>query len=91
MAGMIVKQPNGLYCRFSSVVDCPTHCNMTFDDYVNVIMERGYQRWKAEEEARDVIENYLHPFSEMISLFMPINMTEEKFKTLLDEMGYKGD
>lgn len=25
MAGFIVKQPNGLYCRFSTVVDCPTH------------------------------------------------------------------
>lgn len=24
MAGFISKQPNGLYCRFSTVVDCPT-------------------------------------------------------------------
>ena len=24
MAGFISKQPNGLYCRFSSVTDCPT-------------------------------------------------------------------
>lgn len=41
MAGFIAKQPNGLYCRFSSVVDTITHDNMTFDDYVKVIMERG--------------------------------------------------
>lgn len=26
---MICKQPNGLYCRFSSVVDTFTHINMT--------------------------------------------------------------
>lgn len=24
MAGFVSKQPNGLYCRFSSVTDCPT-------------------------------------------------------------------
>ena len=29
MAGFISKQPNGLYCRFSSVTDCPTAWNMT--------------------------------------------------------------
>lgn len=42
MGGFIAKQPNGKYCRFSSVVDCPTHINMTFEDYVKVIMERAY-------------------------------------------------
>ena len=29
MAGFVSKQPNGLYCRFSSVTDCPTAWNMT--------------------------------------------------------------
>ena len=36
MAGFISKQPNGLYCRFSTVVDCPTDWNMTEDDYIEV-------------------------------------------------------
>lgn len=44
MGGFIAKQPNGKYCRFSSVVDCPTHINMAFDDYVKVLINRnGYQ------------------------------------------------
>lgn len=33
MGGFIVKQPNGLYCRFSTIVDCPTHINMTRKEF----------------------------------------------------------
>lgn len=36
MAGFVSKQPNGLYCRFSTVVDCPTVWNMTREDYINM-------------------------------------------------------
>lgn len=28
----IARQPNGLLCRFSTVVDAPTHYNLTEDD-----------------------------------------------------------
>lgn len=38
MAGFISKQPNGLYCRFSSVTDCPTAWNMMREDYINMKM-----------------------------------------------------
>lgn len=86
MAGFIAKQPNGKYCRFSTVVDCPTHINMTFEDYVKVIMERGYQEWKAREEAQDVIDNYLYPFKAVEEYFVPNNMTEKEFKDILKEM-----
>lgn len=27
----IVKQPNGLYCKFSTMFDCPVRFNMTED------------------------------------------------------------
>lgn len=56
MAGFISKQPNGLYCRFSTVVDCPTDWNMTEEDYVELCKQ------KAEKEARDVLANHLYPF-----------------------------
>lgn len=32
MAGFISKQPNGLYCRFSTVTDCPTCGELLCDD-----------------------------------------------------------
>ena len=42
MGGFVSKQPNGLYCRFSSVTDCPTTWNMTREDYIN--MNAGSKR-----------------------------------------------
>lgn len=56
MGAFIARQPNGLFCRFSSIVDCPTHYNMTGEEYIEVCAE------KAREEARDVLENHLKPF-----------------------------
>lgn len=86
MSGFIAKQPNGKYCRFSTIVDCPTHINMTFEDYVKVIMERGYQKWKAEEEAKDIFDNYIYDFQEVVDRFIPNNMTDKQFKEYLKKM-----
>ena len=36
---MITKQPNGLYCRFSTIVDCPTHYNMTQEKFDSIYVE----------------------------------------------------
>lgn len=80
MAGFIVQQPNGLFCRFSTITDCPTHYNMTAEDYIKVCRER------AEDEARDVLENYIKPFSWLEDYFYPNNMSEEEFKKILKEM-----
>ena len=86
MGGFIAKQPNGKYCRFSTVVDCPTHINMTFEDYVKVIMERGYQEWKAREEAENIINNYLYDFQEVLDYFIPNNMTKKEFSECVEKM-----
>lgn len=87
MAGFIAQQPNGLYCRFSTVVDTITHYNMTFDDYVNVIIKRGKTRDAAIEEATDVIENYIQPFEMVLEEFHPRIHSIFEFEELLHEMG----
>ena len=74
MGAFITKQPNGLYCRFSTVVDCPTHINMTKEDYINICMER------AREEAEEVLENYIKPFELIEEYFHPNNMSKKEFK-----------
>lgn len=73
MAGFISKQPNGLYCRFSSVTDCPTAWNMTREDYINMKMQ------EAKEDAEDVLDNYLKPFDMVVDMYYPNNMTKEEF------------
>lgn len=83
MGAFIAKQPNGLYCRFSSIVDCPTHWNMTREDYLN--NETGTVRSRADGE--DILNNYLKPFSEVIDRFTTLNMTRKEFEDILKEMG----
>lgn len=56
MAGLIAKQPNGLYCRISTVVDAPTDWNMTEQDYIDMCVK------KAKEEAKIVLANYCYDF-----------------------------
>ena len=86
MQSYISRQPNGLYCRFSTVVDCPTHYNMTREDYIQVIMDRGYNRGFAEEEADYIINNDLQPFEKVIQDYTPLNMTKNSFIKILKEM-----
>ncbi|MCA1233303.1 MULTISPECIES: hypothetical protein [Bacillus amyloliquefaciens group] len=82
MGALIAKQPNGRYCRFSSVVDCPTHINMTREDYLNNFTGTT----KGREDAEDTLVNYLQPFHEVIKWYTPLNMSEKEFVDVLKEM-----
>lgn len=76
----ITRQPNGLLCRFSTVVDCPTHWNMTEEEYIEMCAEI------AREEAREVLKNNLKSFDELKRCFLPNNMTRKEFKNILKQM-----
>lgn len=82
MGAFIAQQPNGLYCRFSTIVDTVTHYNMTRDDYLNNITGTIKNRADAE----DTLENYLYPFSEVKNRFRPNNMTQKEFDELIKIM-----
>ncbi len=87
MAGFVSKQPKGKYCRFSSTVDSPTHINMDFDDYVNVVMDmQGKNYEAAKREAREVFSYYLRPFDQVIRIFIPNNLSERSFLELVKKM-----
>lgn len=63
MGAFIARQPNGLLCRWSSVVDNITHYNMTEEEYIE------YRAETARMEARIELENnprFIHPFSEIL-------------------------
>ena len=81
MGAFISKQPNGKYCRFSTVVDTITHYNMTEEEYIEMCAER------ARKEARDVLERYTRPFQQVIDWFYPNNDTQQQFAEKLKEMG----
>jgi hypothetical protein len=80
MGAFISRQPNGLLCRFSTIVDCVTHYNMTEEEYIEMEAE------KAREEARNVINNYLKPYELIDEYFVPNNMSQEEFESIKEEM-----
>ncbi len=80
MGAFIARQPNGLLCRFSTVVDTVTNYNMTDEEYIEMCAE------KARKEAREIIENYTKPFEEVKNYFIANNMTQEEFNRILLEM-----
>ena len=84
MGSFISRQPNGLYCRFSTVVGCPTHKNMTEQECLKYCLEFD------EIKAGDELKNNLHPFDRVIEEFHADNMTHKRFRKFLSEVGYKG-
>lgn len=83
MGAFISKQPNGKYCRFSTVVDCVTHGDMTEDDYIDLCAKR------AKAEARDILENHLVPFSEVVKETRFTNTSKREFNNWLQSVGYE--
>lgn len=63
MGAFIARQPNGLLCRWSSVVDNITHYNMTEDEYIELRAEKARQdaRFQLEHDPR-----FIRPFSEIL-------------------------
>ena len=81
MGAFIARQPNGLLCRFSSIVDTLTHYNMTEEEYIEYCAE------KAREDAKWLLEHNVKPFSLVIKDFQPRNVSVEEFNAYLREMG----
>lgn len=85
MGAMIIQQPNGLYCRFSGIVDCPTHYNMTREDYIEMCKK------KAEDEANEILDKFTKPYEMIRRYFAPNNMTWDEFESVLAEMELPAD
>ena len=87
MGRYIARQPNGLLCRFSTVVDCVTDYNMTEEDYIELYAEQ------AREEARlNLAQKYfVKPFERVLQDTNGNNITQDEWENLLREMGYAGD
>ena len=88
MGAYIARQPNGLLCRFSTVVDCPTDDNMTDEDYIELCAERA-----RDEAKRNLMNpNFVRPFEYVKEDFYPSNMSVDKFREWLRFVGdYEAD
>jgi hypothetical protein len=53
MGVQIIKQPNGKYCIFSSIIDSITHCNMDEQDIINELAEK--EKMVIEKQVKEII------------------------------------
>ena len=83
MGAFIARQPNGLLCRHSSVVDCITNYNMTEEEYVELCAERARQEAIFNLQQK----SFVKPYKLVIESFRPGNMSEDEFLWLRREMG----
>ena len=71
MGEIIARQPNGLLCRYSSIVDDITDYNMTDEEFIRM------REKQAADRARDTIEHELRPFSWVTDILNEIMEDEE--------------
>ena len=85
MGAFIARQPNGLLCRFSTVVDCITHYNMTEEEYIELCAER------AREEARFNLQRewFIHPYQDVLDRVRFDNITKKEWEELKKTMETK--
>ena len=61
--GLIFKQPNGLYGRWSSIMDNVSDIDMTKQDYIDMCVAKAID--KATEDAEWVLEKRVLEYSDI--------------------------
>lgn len=81
MSSFIAKQPNGLYCRYSGIVDNITHHNMTEEECIELCADMARREaWEALKDAK--------PFSEVLERLYPDTKRDLKgMNKILKECG----
>jgi hypothetical protein len=90
MGAIFYKQPNGRYCRYSTVVDCVTDYNMSKYDIIKLFVEDAID---SAEEFIDNEKNF-HKFEELTEKYEDLGpdeeplgeMTVNEFKNLKKQM-----
>lgn len=91
MSAIFVKQPNGLYCRYSNIVDCVTDYNLTEGDVKERLMKKYEQMVEAEiTEMKSGRNRWNWDFQDVIEqteeLGIPNgNMTREEFNKFMEQ------
>lgn len=91
MSTIFVKQPNGLYCRYSTITDCVTDYNFTEED-VRKHLTKKYEKEidKTIEELKLGRNEWGWDFQDVVELCeeygMPNgNMSREEFNEFIEE------
>lgn len=76
---MIFAQPNGLHGRVSSVIEAPTHVDMSESDLYEYLMDTMQLDYFGQT-AKEWLERYEGQLQDAIDMVSEINMTKEEIK-----------
>lgn len=85
------QQPNGKFCRFSTVVDTVTDWNVLLEQAIN--MSQGYLFGSAKipqnvlNARKEKFITSLKPFNRIKEDFVPGNDSVEEFLDMIEDMG----
>ena len=85
---MIFKQPNGLYGRVSSVVDAPTHVDMTKEDLHDYLMQSMQFNFLGQT-VDEWLEMYEGHVDDAVDMVNNNNMTAKEIEEWKNKIGYK--
>lgn len=71
---MITKQPNGLYARISTIVDAPTHSDMSMQDVDDYVRKSNQFDFKGQTIV-EWLKRYEVPFDEALKGITDLNMS----------------
>lgn len=90
MAGLIAKQPNGKYMRISTVVDAPTHWNMSKVALHNYLVETDQFDYFGQT-VNEWMQRYGVHFGEALDHVKTTNMTEKEIADWIQLINEKSE
>lgn len=77
--GMIAQQPNGLYCRISTIVDAPTFENKTKEELEDYLEESNQiVEWGKRLSVDEWLRLYERPWEDAVNAITTLNMTQKE-------------
>ncbi|ENA2763534.1 hypothetical protein ABF129_001702 [Listeria monocytogenes] len=86
MPGMISKQPNGLYCRISTIVEAPTRWDMSKDELRRLLLSHDSMDFP-NQTTEDWLSKWAVTFEFARSKLGGLNMTMEEVREWLVSVG----
>ena len=93
MGVLYCKQPNGLYCRFSTVVDAVTDYNMDESELKQCLIDHLGKCDIDVINFEDFLKRdqgfHIYPFDEVVEQYSTANISLEEAIEIMKEMGYE--
>lgn len=86
MPGMITQQPNGKYCRVSTIVEAPTHTNMSESELMEYLKDTNQIDYSGQTVV-EWVNRWGKSWSEAIKAITTLNMTEVEIEEWLKGAG----